>query len=372
MGIPFLAEKTLSKNDVDPLNGTIEYSDTLPLNYDTWVDKSWQENKENVLKKNLLIRPSIVRIQNELDYQLFKEFHMGDLLVGKDDYYFSRGWADSRCCINNLNNDSLTNYIYKLKTLSDLFERKGKYLRIIIVPSKEEIFSNKLPDEFSTEKLDNDYHLYKNALDNNKIEYWDLLNYYRQIMDTASYPIYSKTSVHWTRYGASFTLFRLLEDMDNFFNNTMSSLYVESSEVSKFKRGDGDTETTLNLLSRIDNSDFQYFNYAVQSKENAFKPKVLTIADSYYWALKSCWKLPEIYSMESKYLYYYSTAYYPTWDPPKAVKDLDMVEEFKTTDAVVILNSSHNLKDYPFGLQHDIDRIIEALKQLPDKNQDLQ
>ena len=367
MLIPIVTQFLLSKEKIEPLNGTFEYADSLSLSWDSWSDKSWQENREELLKKNLNIKPSVVRIQHEIDYKLFSEYHMGDLLVGKDDYYFSKGWSNSRCCINTLNIDSLSDYMTKVKELSLLFKKKGKYLRIIIVPSKEEIFADKLPDDFAIEKLDNAYHLYTNELEKNKIEYWDLLDYYKSILDTSSYPVYSKTSVHWTSYGASFTLLRLLSDMNSFFNKKMATIYIRDSEVSKFKKGDGDTETTLNLLNRIDNSDFLYYYYAVNSNDSVFKPKVLTIADSYYWGLKSSWVLPDIYSLESKFLYYYSTVFYPTTTPPSKVKDLNIVEEFKTADAVIILNSSHNLKGFPFGLQYDIDEIITGLKELPDK-----
>ncbi len=366
MCLPFAVQFYTPNVKFEPLKGTTEYADSVKLTWKAWKNKSWQENQEELLKKNMKIRPEIVRYQHELDYQLFREFHMGDLLKGKDGYLFSWSWSDARCCVNNLDNDSLNIFIKKLKLLSDLFEQKGKYFRIIIAPSKEEIFADKLPDKYSFNNPTNDYKNYLKALDDNKIEYWDLLNFYKSIIDTASYPIYSKTSVHWTRYGAHFTIEKLLNDVNAYFNNSLPKIFVSSSAVSKFDNGDGDTETTLNLMSRIDTSDFLYFTYGVRQKENAFKPKMLTIGDSFYWGIKGCHRLQDIYSMESKYLFYYSTTYYPTWDPPKPVKELDIVEEIKTTDGLILLNSSHNLSNYPFGFQYDIDKVIEGLKTLPD------
>ncbi len=367
MIIPLLSQKLLNKEGINPLQGTFELADSIPFTSENWARKIWQENQENILKQNLHIKPSFIRLQHEIDYQLFSEYHMGDLLEGKNGYFFSWGWSAMRCCENKFNTDSLAIYIKKLKIFSTLLNQKGKYFKVIIPPSKEEIFSEFLPDEYAKENQKNDYHLYVNELEKNKVDYWDLLDYYKSIIDTSKFPIYSRTSVHWTRYGASFTLFNLLDDMNKFFNNSMSTIYVESSEVDQFKNGDGDTETTLNLLSRIDDGNFLYYNYNVHFKENAFKPKVLTIADSYYWALKSCWRLPDIYANDSKYLYYYSTAYYPGNEPPISVNKLNIVEEFKTCDAVIILNSSHNLSNYPFGLQYDIDKIIDGLNELPDK-----
>lgn len=365
---PLLIEQIREKG-YKPLTGTYEKADSMKISWKRWKNKSWQDRQEQLLKKNLKIKGPIVRLQHEMDYQLFNTFHMGDLLVGKDGYFFSWGWSDARCCVNHFNSDSLSDYLSKLKVLSSLFEQKGKYLRVIIVPSKEEIFNDKLPDKYAFDNPNNDYKLYKSLLSQYEIPHWDLLDFYQGIMDTSQYHIYSPTSVHWTKYGASFTLFKLLDDINAYFDHKLNQIYIKSTEVSKFKDGDGDTETTLNLMSRLDNSpNFLYPSYEVNFKDNAFKPKMITIADSYYWNIKGCHKLQDIYSMESKYLFYYSTAYYPTWDPPRSVKDLNMIEELKTTDGLVILNSSHNLVNYPFGFQYDIDQVIEAVRSLPDKS----
>ncbi|MAY84289.1 MAG: hypothetical protein CMP59_09165 [Flavobacteriales bacterium] len=363
LSAPLVFELWLDKGDIKPLKGTFRKAKPMKLNWDNWVNKEWQQRQEEIVKKNLKIKPSVVRLQHEMDYQLFDVYHMGDLLVGKDGYYFSWGWADKRCCVNTLDQDSTRIFVKKLKKLSNLYRKKGKYMRVIIVPSKEEIFSDKLPDEYAYDNPDNDYRRYKKLLDEYKVEYWDLLEFYRGIMDTASHPIYSPTSVHWTKYGTSFTIFKLLDDMDAFFGNRMNQLTVEGRKLSQFVHKDGDTEATLNLLSRIDtSSNFMYLDYGVKRKENAFRPKVITIGDSYYGNIRECEMLPEIYADHSKFLYYYSKVHLIHNNKTKRVKDLNIENEFKKADAFILLNSSHNLKNFPFGFQYDIDKVIKALE----------
>jgi len=223
---------------------------------------------------------------------------------------FSRGWSNSRCCENGLNEIELTLYLVKLKKLSEVLKRKGKYFKVIIPPSKEEVYSERLPSKYSVENPTNDYHLYTSGLKQANIEHWDLLDFYKSIMDTSTYPVYSKTSVHWTNYGAQFTVLKLLDDMNAFFDKRLVSLAVKKINVSKFKNGDGDHELTLNLFSRIDTADFGYHFYDWKEPEkDLFKPKVLTIGDSYYWAMKGCYMLPFVYNDDSKYLFYYNTSY---------------------------------------------------------------
>tara|TARA_R110002050_G_scaffold263065_1_gene403450 strand:+ start:10185 stop:11342 length:1158 start_codon:yes stop_codon:yes gene_type:complete len=358
--LPGLNEK------VQPLNGAFEKTDTLAFSIAAWKDKTWQENRANLQKNNLHIRPSIIRVKHELDYRLFHEFHMSDLLIGKEDYLFSIGWATSRANKHTLNADSIAAFGTKLKKLASVLQQKGKYFKIIIPPAKEEIFHAYLPTELAQENVDNDYHLYIQTLQNNDIDYWDLLPFYQQLMDTCSYPLYSKTSVHWTKYGASFTLLKLLADMESNLQLKMPQLKITKLNISKFANGDGDFETTLNLLNKIDNSDFAYPSYTVDtSNSHVHKPKVLTIGDSFYWGMKGTWMLPQVYTMDSKYLYYYNTVYYNGNQPSQNIKDIDIVAEFKSADAIVLINSPHNLDGFPFGLDSDMDKIIEGLKELP-------
>lgn len=365
--IPLIFQLPGLKDSIQPLNGAFQKTDTLAFSFSAWKNKTWQENRAELQKNNLNIRPTIIRVKHELDYRLFHEFHMGDLLIGKNDYLFSIGWANSRANKHTLNGDSMAVFGTKLKELANVLHKKGKYFRILIPPAKEEIFKEYLPNKLSQENPENDYHLYIQTLENNQVEFWDLLSYYQNLMDTLSYPAYSKTSVHWTKYGASFTLLKLLQDMESYLQIKMPKLQIEKLNISKFNNGDGDFETTLNLLNKIDNSDFAYPSYSVDSSNNhTNKPKVLTIGDSYYWGMKGTWMLPQVYTIDSKYLYYYNTVYFNGDQPAKNIKELDIVEEFKMADAIVLINSPHNLDGFPFGLQNDMDKIIIGLKELPD------
>lgn len=362
--VPLFFQYSTINSTIKPLNGVFEKTDTLQFSITSWNNKSWQENRELIVKNNLKIKPSIVRVGHELDYRVFKAYHMADLLIGKDGYMFSKSWSNARCCTNHLNKDSLAVFTRKLAVLEKLLEEKGKYFKFIIPPSKEELYSGRLPALYSQKNESSDYQLLKNSLNNNDIDCWDLLPYYKTLEDSAQFPIYSKTSAHWTTYGAHFTLLKLLKEMSVFFNGKMHAPSVSKIKHSKFKAGDGDHEKTLNLLSRIDNQKFAYPVYKIDSsKKKKFKPKVLTIGDSFYWAIKSSWILPHIYTKDSKYLYYFSTVYYNNAHTKShSINTLNLIKEFESCDAVIIINSSHNLNGFPYGLEKQIDEIISALK----------
>ena len=363
--IPIGVQYTPMHQFISPLNGVFNKTDTLTFSIEKWTNKSWQSNRSLVLKNNLKIKPAVVRLGHEMDFRLFNEFHMADLLIGKDGFLFSESWAKARNSQSTFNQDSLTVFIEKLAYLQKLLKQRDKYFKLIIPPSKEALFAEKLPAALENESPDSDYLVLSKGLKKHAVNYWDLKDFYQNAVDTSTYPIYSKTSVHWTSYGAHFTLLKLLKDMNRFFDNKMAVLKTKKFNTSLFKAGDGDHETTLNLLSRIDNQPFAYPNYMVDStNKNQFKPKVITIGDSYYWALKGCWMLPYIYTKDSKYLYYFSKVHYNnSFQEAHSLSSLDLIEELKSSDALIIINSSHNLSGFPYGFENYIDAFINALEQ---------
>jgi hypothetical protein len=367
--IPLMYQFNLIKKEVSPLKGAFKKEEFTPLSFTKWISKEWQTNQQSAVKSNMHIQPDLVRLQHQLDYWMFKEYHMANFLEGTDGYLFNESWAIARCCKNELNTDSLFIFTQKLAKLRHLMHQKGKFFQIIIPPSKEELNSEFLPKSHQSKPNKSDYFLYTEALHKNNIPYWDLLETYTQIQDTSSYPVYSKTSVHWTTYGAHFTLIQLINAMNSYFDNSMTYLNVDSLHISKTPEGsDCDYEKTLNLMYRLDEREFAYPRYSVVNSGTAtFKPKVITIGDSFYWAMKGSWMLTKIYHPDSKYLYYYSSAYSVGKRPLLKVKDMDIVEEFKTADAIVLINSSHNLENFTFGMENNIDAIIEGLRTLPNK-----
>ena len=362
--VPLVVQLSVAKKSINPLKGAFEKTDTLRLSLENVISKKWQQNWEDIFQNNLTLKPTVVRIGHEIDYRLFGEYHMGDLLVGKSGVLFSKSWAKSRCCENHLHEDSLAVFTEKLEKLSELMKKNNQYFKVIIPPSKEEIYQSFLPKEYKKEQQHSDYNLLINQLKANGVAYWDLLDYYQNAMDTSRFPLYSKTSVHWTTYGAHFTLLKLLEDMNGFFDGQLPSLAVESVSTSLFKGGDGDHETTLNLFSRIDHTKFAYPKYTVDSSGGKnFRPKIITLGDSFYWGIKSCWMLPYIFDKDSKYLYYFSKVHYNNSTiESHPIDELAIANEIANSDGLIILNSSHNLKGFPYGLENKIDALINILE----------
>jgi hypothetical protein len=359
ISVPLLYDWLGDEKKIAPLNGVFKKPTPLEWSVENWINRSYQENKDSLYKYNLTLRPTFIRMYNQLDYSFFDKPNMADLLIGEEDYMFSEGWANARAGTVTFNDSILDEYVKKLKQLEDTLKTQNKFFMFLIPPSKEELFSAYLPNKYKHEGKLNDYKILLSKLDKYGVSYVDLKVYYQQLMKEKTHPVYSKTSVHWTMYGAHFTTLMLLDSMNSFFNYTMPKLTVKGFDIGPFRENDGDHEKTLNLFSRIDNGDFAYPKYEIVApKGDAFKPTVLTLGDSYYWGILGSWQLTNIFSKESKYLYYYSTVY-PNYDSPSyPISTLNISEEFKKANAFVIINSCHNLKNFPYGMEKEIDAIL--------------
>jgi hypothetical protein len=357
---PLLVDIIGNKEKIQPLNGAYEQPVAIDLNWYSWINQTYQLNRDSLFKYTTTLRPSMVRMYNEIDFRLFGKTNMGDLLMGNDQHLFSLSWAESRAGKISLDSIELNIFCEKLARLETLLIENGVFFKFIIPPSKEEIFADYLPEHLKEEGTLNDYKLLTYSLQKHHVTYQDLTLHYKELLKSAPYPVYSKTSVHWTMYGAHFTLIALLQEMNEFLSEEMAHLKVEDLNIDNYREYDGDQEKTLNLFMRIDNSKFAYPVYSVsEHPSQPFKPKVITIGDSYYWGIVGSWQLLHIFDDESKYLYYYSTVFPNNDEASCAIQDINIVEEITLSNALLIINSSHNLIGFPYGFEKDIDAVIE-------------
>jgi hypothetical protein len=347
-------------SDIIPLNGAYEKTDTIPLTWSAWNDGTFQQNAEEIARTNLRIRPDLVRLRNELDFRLFNAVHAADIIAGSEDHLFSLEWSQSRAGIRAFTDEQVDHFCRNLKLLEQAFAADGKYVEFILVPSKEEVFSEFLPKAYREAATNTDFAALVRALETHKVNTVNMVPFYLNARDTSRYPLYSKTSVHWTTYGAHFAMEQIAARFKNWFKRPIYQPVVSHLETGPFRAPDGDQEALLNLGNRIDHGTFAYPVYHAPPADTLlWRPRVLMIADSYFWNIIGSWRLLTMFSPESKFLYYYNTVFPNNDGGSYPVSQLDMPEELRRADAVIILVSSCNMKDFPFRMQDDILRFFK-------------
>ena len=137
----------------------------------------------------------------------------------------------------------------------------------------------------------------------------------------------------------------------------MPKIEIKQIELSyKMRDTDDDLEKNLNLIFNIDDVEMAYPIFRIKTDKNTVKPKVLTIADSFYWGMFN-WGIGHQVFNDSSFWFYNKTAFYNFGKPAIEVAKLDFKKEIEQNDVIISMATDANLPDFPFGF---IDSLITA------------
>jgi hypothetical protein len=314
----------------------------------------FQKQTEEYEKYNFGFRGFLIKFKNSINYLMYKELSTDDQLEGEDGYIFKRG-SIRRNVTGELYNGKTKNdsTIFKINFLKERIEKRGGHLLVVIAPSKESIYPEKLPARYKNiVKEHSDFNDLAEGFHKNNIPFIDFTAYFRQVHKTSPYPLFTKTGYHWSVYGASLAQDSLLAYMQHFLPEQMpkySRTGVEWSDTARWP--DADFERPLNLLYSIQDHRYAYPKLEMiptTSQDN--RPKVIINGDSYFSMIKDLNKLQYILSDDSKYWYYFNESLIMSDNNNTAMKDIDILTELESADFVVLLGSPATLDEFPFGI----------------------
>ena len=210
---------------------------------------------------SLQFRNNLIQLNSWIDYFLFKRSASNDVIVGDNGWLFYSKVADGdpiRCYkgTNLYSEEGLEAIAQNLIKQRDFLKEQGKEFAILIVPNKERIYPEYMPEKYGKVPADNYgvlqiYHYLSENTDLNVVYPYDEL---MDAKDKVSENIWYKTDTHWNfiggYVGASALLEKLGIDMPKINDDEMS--ICEDDEFS------GDLAGLLNLSKQLKNSDLEY------------------------------------------------------------------------------------------------------------------
>lgn len=335
------------------LHGSFAISRDTVLNSDTWFEKVYQEKQESYLNENFGFRNFLVKLNNQIDFSVYDDFHVNDVFKGKNDYLFSYGFYRGYSG-KSFKGDYYTDSIFqKIGELNARLIKKNKKLLVCFTPCKESFMPEFLPDTCYKKIGEKSYYNnYRKKLIASKIPFLDYNSYFQQIKKTAPYPLFTQGAVHWTTYGAYLALDSLLKRIPAELNKNTNLIRFKSVQLSDSAMfSDDDISKAMNLLMNVNSEKLAYPSIEyVYHNDSCYKPKVLIIGDSFYYGLNNTWIPMQFFSKESFFLYYYRTAIsYNAGIPDVSVSDLNLTKELENTDIVILFFSIGTLQGFPYG-----------------------
>lgn len=335
-----------------PLSGAVVAMESPQLSFRSFMDGSYQRQEDQYLTEHIGFREPFVRCYNQLCWFLFRKVQNETIFVNDDNWIFNNytvkhyygqsvyDFVDSNeSAVKKMRRDAIM--LYQLQSLLD---EHGVSFFVCLAPGKDVVYGEHVPKVKGFKRppgiLAIDY--YPPLFDSLGINYLNFSDYYLDIKDTSPYPLYLKSSSHWSNEAAVFaadTLFRYIEDLCglNMHNLCFGDRYLDKTHFL-----DSDLEDIMNLIWPIESGMNYYTRVAVDDDSLAVKPRLFTVGDSYFKGFY--YNLPMDQLFESYHFWYYNSSvlYDPLHDQ---VSQADVLREMLSSDVVMLMYSPCNLFD---------------------------
>lgn len=333
--------------DFKPLAGVIEEQPLPKLTYESYGNSRFQQQFETYLKQHFGFREPLIRFYNQYLWDFYHKSPIegSRIAFGKDDWIYEPwGVTDhygdlyhNHAIDSTQMAEKLTAEAERLLQLQQTFEEYGVHLFVCMVPSKDMIYPEYLPENKNTKYKDEPKMsaraFNKQAYARLGINVLDLEQYFLDIKDTADFALFPKTGIHWTKYASLYAADTLIRYMEHLGDVNIRNLVIGPRELDDARDPDDDLESLMNLIRPLPKPQYWYATTSTDHDATAVKPKVIVVGDSFWWNVAVQIPLNDLFS-SAAYWYYNSTVYY--YPPFNAVNELNVEEELLTADFIIL------------------------------------
>jgi hypothetical protein len=332
----------------EPLKGAHNNPDKPSITLTSWLDGSYQKKTHAYCTDAFGFQEPLVRLVNEVDYQLFDAANAKYVVVGRNNCLYETPYIEAELGMDYLGDSIIHDYTYKMSHLNDTLQKLGVDLQMVFAPGKASFYPENIPTYYFRYKSDStNYDRFKHHMDEYGFAYLDLHKWFRSMKDTSRYPLLPNTGIHWSKYGMVLAVDSISKYWQQKFRYQPRFEY-SNGELSSIAQGsDADVEDGMNLLSDIPNLTMMYpkHDFSKLPKPNL---KTSVIADSYYWGLFNI-GLSTLASDSGEFWYYFHQVYPQHFENQLMIKDLDLKQAIESKDVIMLLQTDGTLDRFGFG-----------------------
>ncbi len=340
------------------LNGYHQTSAEPMFSLSGWFLGDYQQNAEKYLEENAGFRSLEVRLYNQLQFSLYREVNTQGVVIGKDGYLYSQDYIDAFLGNDFVGEEKIKERVWALGKIQDTLKKLNKNLLVVLAPGKASYLPEYLPKQVHFEDAGiTNYEIYSQALNTSSVPFLNLFEWFKQAKDSSRFPLYPKTGIHWSRYAELMAANKILKIIDSIQPKPVPYLRFTTIDQSlEMNFTDDDIEKSLNLLFDIDDLTMAYPNYNIEDTDDQNNPKVLAVADSYFWGMHASDFNNKLFG-KSEFWYYHTEVDPMPGVESKKVADLDLIEAVENNDVVMLMATDANLYKFAYGF---IDELYSA------------
>lgn len=356
IGVFFLliwSQQLFSWKKVWPLNGDYTPAVDTTITVKGWWSESFQHQHSDYLNDNFGFRNYFVRLHNQLRFSVFEKMSANSVVFGKEGFLYEQNYVNACLGKDYIGRDTISARVKKLKNISDSLASFGVKTLVILAPGKGSYFPEYLPDDLIKKASHTNYADYRDELKKQLVPFIDFNYWFRSMKDTTRYPLYGKTGIHWSYYGVTLVTDSLSRYLETYLDRPMSRLKlgpVALSNKIEFET-DRDLENGLNLIFNMNRFPMAYPKVSFDDVKD--KPHSIMVADSYYWQIYGTGFANDLFE-NPLYWYYFNEQYSGNGSPDKSIQDVNVMEELKKTNVLLIMSTDANLSRFDFGFTNQV------------------
>ena len=363
------------------LNGVTETQTKPELTSESFLQGTFQRDVEAYLKQNCGFREPLTRLYNQILWTFFRYAKVAEdkrVIITDDnwmfepwtveEYYQSRSYnyaVDSLEMAQKLEAEA-----QRILELQQALEPYNTHLFVALLPGKEQICGEHIPKGFhyNREKKITAYEFYAKRFKELGINHVNFAEWFMQMKDTVSWPLFPQTGTHWSNLAAQHATDTLVRYMENLAGINMMNILLDK-DFQRTLKPDADLESLLNLIWPVKKQpnrlSFAYPDY----DSTAVRPTLITIGDSFYWNILNFIPVWDLFE-KVPYWYYFSTAFFDDDDLKVTHKigELDVLQEVIDADFVMLSYSTGTLYEMSNGFSETLLRKIRQKQELSTLN----
>lgn len=337
------------------LTGLVISDEKPKLSGRDWFSGEYQRLSDDYNNDHWALKESMVRFNNQLYFDLFKQIRVNGFVLGKEDYIFSESYIFSAFGDDLVPEEKVMSLLQKARVLQDTLEKKGIKLLLVYAPGKGAYCKEFVQDKYvHPVKITNHDVFVKHSV-RLGINHLDLYDWFNQLKPTAKYPLFPKFGHHWSYYGACLASDIIIKHIEKLTGRDLPDVsWNKVDEVDSSRSRDADVLKSMNLLNNPpQNMKLAYPELLFENDSLKNSTRVLTISDS-YWYDQVYMGVPRNCFAGGQF-WYYNNKVIPSPIPGAKVEvwELDLKKEIESNKVIMLLYSDGNLPMFGNTFIHD-------------------
>lgn len=336
------------------LRGAYTLADAPARSVANWFNGDFQEAAALWLNDHVGLRSTLVRVFNQYHYSTFNNARAQAVVIGESGYLYELNYIKAVTGADFIGDSAVEAKVRKLAALTDTLAARGKQVLVVLAPGKGSFYPQYIPAHYFEKGTGRtNYAAYSEALLRHQVPVFDAKLWFESLRETAPYPLFPRTGIHWSRYGevlVADSLLRLIGGMGAGFEIT----HVEASR--SMRETDDDIEQGMNLLFDLPDLEMGYPAFHVRPHPAVQAEKIITVADSYFWGMYNFGMSRDALG-DGSFWFYNEAVYTSASLKPTPTDSLDVRAEIEASGGVLFICTDANLSRFAFGF---IDRAASA------------